>query len=99
MKVVITAAAKTDLVAIADFIRPHNPARAETFIDELLDRCAELADMSRAYPLIPRYEQWVIRRRVHRGYLIFYRALEDRVEIIHVLNEAQDYEILLFPDP
>ena len=37
MRVVITAAAKADLIAIGEFIRPHNPARAATFIDELLD--------------------------------------------------------------
>ena len=57
MRVVITAAAKADLIAIGEFIRPHNPARAATFIDELLDRCHDLADMPRAYPLVPRYEQ------------------------------------------
>ncbi len=43
MKVVITAAAKADLVAIGEFIRPHNPARAATFVEELLDCCGALA--------------------------------------------------------
>ena len=96
MRVVITAAAKADLRAIGEIIRPHNPARAATFIDELVERCQDLADMPRAFPLVPRYEEWSIRRRVHRDYLIFYRVSGDRVEVIHVLNGAQDYESLLF---
>lgn len=98
MKVVITKAAKADLIAIGNFIRPHNPARAATFIEELLDRCEGLADLPRAYPLIPRYEQWGIRRFVHRDYLIFYRVHADLIEVIHVIHGAQDYEALLFPN-
>ena len=97
MKVVITAAAKADLISIGDFIRPHNPKRAATFVDELLNRCLALADMPRAYPLVPRYEQWSIRRCVHHDYLIFYRVQEASVEVIRILNGAQDYEALLFP--
>jgi plasmid stabilization system protein ParE len=43
MRVVITDEAKADLVDIGEYIHPHNPARAVTFVDELLDRCATLA--------------------------------------------------------
>ena len=43
MKLVITEDAKADLKEIKDFIRPHNSKRAESFIDELLDKCAGLA--------------------------------------------------------
>ncbi|MGX2039102.1 type II toxin-antitoxin system RelE/ParE family toxin [Methylocaldum sp. MU1018] len=101
MRVVITDSAKANLVEIGEFIRLHNPARAATFVDELLDHCDALADMPRAYPLIPRYEHYGIRRCVHRDYLIFYRILEDEdlVEIIHILHGARDYELLLFPAP
>ncbi len=53
MRVTLTNEAKADLVAIGDFIRPHNPARAATFVDDLLDRCTTLADIPRAFPLIP----------------------------------------------
>jgi addiction module RelE/StbE family toxin len=98
MKIVITKAAKADLIEIGDFIRPHNPTRAASFVDELLDRCYRLADMPRAYPLVPRYEHWGIRRCVVQDYLIFYRAREDLVEIIRVINGAQDYDKFLFTD-
>jgi toxin ParE1/3/4 len=98
MKVLVTDAAKADLKEIGEFIRPHNPARAVTFVEELLERCEALADLPHAYPLVPRYEHWGIRRRVHGDYLIFYRIREEAVEIIHILHGAMDYEPLLFPD-
>lgn len=98
MKVEITDAAKADLVEIGEFIRPHSPKRAITFVDELLDRCVTLADMPEAFPLVPRYEHHGIRRCVHRDYLIFYRINKNLVEVIHILHGARNYEALLFPD-
>lgn len=98
MRVVITAAAKADLAEIGDFIKMDNPDRAVTFISELLDRCRSLGDMPRAYPLIPRYERFGVRRRVYGNYLIFYRINENQIEVLHVLDGARDYESLLFPD-
>lgn len=92
MKVVLAEAAKADLIEIAEYIRPDNPARAASFVDELLDRCDALGDAPLAYPLVPRYERHGIRRAVHRDYLIFYRVREDRVEVIHILHGARDYE-------
>jgi len=96
MKVVLTEAAKADLIEIGEFIRAHNPKRAASFVAELLNRCEALGDMPRAFPLIPRYEQHGVRRVVHRDYLIFYRLDGERVEVLHVLNSARDYESLLF---
>jgi toxin ParE1/3/4 len=98
MRVVITAAAKADLIAIGDFIESDNPDRAVTFVEELLDRCDALADMPRRHPLIPRYEKFGIRRTVYRDYLIFYRIHSETVEIIHIWKGARDYETLLFPN-
>ncbi len=96
MKVVLTEAAKADLIEIGEFIRAHNQKRAASFVAELLNRCEALGDMPRAFPLIPRYEQHGVRRVVHRDYLIFYRINGERVEVLHILNGARDYESLLF---
>lgn len=98
MKVVITGAAKRDLVGIGAYIRPDNPARAASFVQELLDHCQALAELPQRYPLVPRYEHHAIRRCVHGEYLIFYRVGTKAVEIVHILRGAQDYESLLFPD-
>lgn len=54
--------------------------------------------MPRAYPLAPRYEHRGVRRRSHRGYLIFYRIHAEVIEILHILHCARDVEALLFPE-
>jgi addiction module RelE/StbE family toxin len=99
MRVVITAAAKADLLAIRRYIGADNPTRAVSFVEELLDRCLALADTPRAYPLVPRYERFGIRRCVHGDYLIFYRLQPEQIEVIHVLQGARDIEALLFGSP
>jgi toxin ParE1/3/4 len=99
MKVVITAAAKADLLAIRRTIETDNPTRALSFVEELLDRCLALADTPRAYPLVPRYERFGIRRCVHGRYLIFYRLQPEQIEVIHILQGARDIEAMLFGSP
>ena len=97
MIVALTREAEADLERIGDYIAVDNPARAVSYVRELVGRCARLADMPRAFPLVPRYEHTGVRRLPHGNYLIFYRIGEDRVEVLHILNGAQDYEPLLFP--
>jgi toxin ParE1/3/4 len=99
MRVVITAAAKADLLAIRRYIEADNPTRAVSFVEELLDRCLALADTPRAYPLLPRYERFGIRRCVHGDHLIFYRLQPEQIEVIHVLQGARDIEAMLFGSP
>lgn len=98
MIVEFTAAAEAELEAIGDYIARDNPARAVAFVRELQRCCLDLADMPLAWPLVPRYEQHGIRRRVHGRYLIFYLAGSGRVTVLHVLNGAMDIEAILFPD-
>jgi toxin ParE1/3/4 len=99
VRVVITAAAQADLLVIRRYIEPRNPERAVSFVEELLDRCQALADTPRAYPLVPRYERFGIRRCVHGDYLIFYRLHQEVDEVIHILQGARDIEALLFQSP
>lgn len=98
MIVFITAAAEADLERIGDYIATDNPLRALTFVEELLERCERLAEMPNAFPLVPRYEQTGVRRRPYGEYLIFYRVGTERLDILHILNGARDYEAILFPN-
>ena len=98
MKVIIAEAAWADMLAIGKTIMADNPARAGTFIDELYERCQTLGDNPRAFPLLPGYEDRGIRRRVFGNYLIFYRIMDDRIDVLHVLHGAQDFQRLLFGD-
>jgi addiction module RelE/StbE family toxin len=94
--VVYTDEARADLERIGNYIAEDNPARALTFVLEISDRCEELANMAHAFPLVPRYEHTKVRRRPFRNYLIFYRVTESRVDVLHILNSAQDFEAILF---
>lgn len=98
MIVAFTEEAEADLESIGDYIALDNPRRAVTFVEELIDRCERLADMPRAYPLVPRYETTGVRRLPHGDYLIFYRVGATQVDVLHILNGAQNYEPILFPD-
>lgn len=98
MVVIVTGPAEADLEHIADYIAARNPVRALTFVRELRDKCEAPADAPRAYPLVPRYEHFGIRRRPYGDYLIFYRIGADTIDIVHILHGAQDYEPILFPE-
>ncbi len=97
MNVEITAAAEADLEEIADYIARDNPVRAASFVRELFQLCLDIAEMPRAWPVVPRYRHHGIRRRVHGRYLIFYRVDAGRITILHILNGAMDVEAILFP--
>ena len=98
MKVVLTEEARSDLEQIADYIARNSPARAESFILELIAKARQLGELPSGFPLVPRYEHLGIRRRAHGNYAIFYRVETDRVSVIHILHSARDYEALLFPE-
>ena len=98
MKVVVTDAALSDLIGIGRHIARDNPNRAATFVDELQEKCRQLVDIPEAFPLLAGREETGIRRRRHGNYLIFYRISPEAVEILHVLNGAQDYSRVPFPD-
>ncbi len=98
MNLIISEDVRNDLIDIGRFIAEHNPMRASTFIDEILNCCSSLINMPRAYPLLPRYEEIGIRRCVYHNYSIFYIATKNTVEILRILYGARNYEQLLFPD-
>ncbi len=98
MRVDLTAEARGDLERIGDYIAQDNPARARSFVRDLIAKARQIGDNPQGYVLVPRYENRNIRRLAFGNYLIFYRVEEDRISVIHVLHGARDYEALLFPD-
>lgn len=98
MKMILTPEAGEDFERIGDYIAEFNPLRAESFVDELLERSLRLKDMPFRYQLLPGREYSGIRRLPHKNYAIFYRVIEDTVYILHILNAAQDHEAVLFSD-
>jgi toxin ParE1/3/4 len=97
MIVVLTDAAEADLEAIAEWIARDSAERALSFVTELRQHCESLAQAPLAYSLVPQYEHAGVRRRVYRNYLIFYRITDEKIEILHILHGAREYEPILFP--
>lgn len=98
MKLVITDAARADLVDIADWIARDNPRCGISFIDELEAICRRISAAPLSHALVPGWEERGIRRAIHGNYLIFYRVDARQIVIIHILHGARDYEAILFPD-
>ncbi len=69
-----------------------------SFIEELRDAALALSEMPNAYPLVPRYERFGVRRRVHGHYLIFYRVEPARILALLITHGARDYGRLLMPE-
>lgn len=98
MIVTFTREAEADLEAIGDYIAQDNFDRAISFVEEIVARCQQLGQTPHAYALVPRFAHLGIRKRTFGNYLIFYRADDDRVEVLHIVNAARDYDAVLLPD-
>ncbi|MBC7151794.1 MAG: type II toxin-antitoxin system RelE/ParE family toxin [Rhizobium sp.] len=92
MKVAFTRSARADLTAIGRYILKHNPSRADTFLDELLQCCLEIADMPEAFALVHLPRVGGMRRRVFERYL---KIDETTVTIVRILHGACNYERIL----
>lgn len=98
MNVAWSPAALADLETIRDFIAADNRERAVSFVMEITAAGEAVADMPRAFGLVPRLEERGIRKRTFGRYLIFYRIKAESVQILHVVHGARDYIRALFPE-
>ena len=92
MKVKLSQAALADLKAIAGWIHQDNPARADSFSEELQQCCATLAFQPRRFELVRRVRGEDIRKRTHGHYLIFYRVAATQVEVLRIIHGARDWQ-------
>lgn len=91
--VVLSPLAESDLEDIADYIAADNPRRALSFVDELLDQCAKIAQFPQGHPsrddLAPG-----LRMASHGRYLIFYNVLDADIRIERILHSARNLAAL-----
>ncbi len=85
-RLVISAEAQRDLLGIRNYIADDNPARAETYLDQLLARCVSVVDFPFAAPISLRRSGW--RAVPHGSYMIFYTVTERVVRIRAVKHSA-----------
>jgi toxin ParE1/3/4 len=91
-RLVFTHSAQVNLTEIADYIERQSGslATAERFCDGLIARCQHLAELpgvlGRARPeLLPD-----LRSSPHGNYLIFFRYLDDALEVVNILEGHRD---------
>ena len=96
-RLIIRPAALNDLEDIAASIGKDSPRAAARFLEQCMSHFQQLAGM----PLIGRARQFKnpraagIRSWIIKGFpnhMIFYRPVEDGVEILHILHAARDID-------
>jgi toxin ParE1/3/4 len=86
--------AEADLEDFWLHIAREDPRRATRFVETVLDKCELLAEQ----PGIGRLRSELepdLRSFVVGRYLIFYRPLDDGIEVVRVLHGARDIEAAL----
>jgi toxin ParE1/3/4 len=91
MNLKFTPVARDDLENIWEFIAKENLSAATRVAQILMQKCSLLAEN----PLLGRQREELaanLRSFPVRSYVIFYRVSTDNLEIIRILNAAQDID-------
>ena len=94
---IISQPAIKDLEEIIDYFSSRNIEAGERFINEFEKKCKYLANfpnMGRSYDDI----KPALRGLPLAGYIIFYRIINDGIEIIRVVSGYRDLESLFLED-
>jgi toxin ParE1/3/4 len=81
--------AREDLIQILVYLRERNPRAADRFEAELGQKCRTLAQ----FPLMGRSREELaagLRSIVLKPYVVFYRPLDDGIELIRILHGKRD---------
>ena len=88
MKLHYTPRALADVIAIADYIREHNPIAAERVGQAIESSIGRLIKNPRLG--IDRPDLAVRKLGVpHYPYAVYYRVAEDRIEIVHIRDDRR----------
>ncbi len=90
----ISQNAWADIDDIAGYISQDNPARAETFIDELYAKVIQIAERPLSFPLKPEIAP-AIRSALYGKYLILYKTEDETVYVMRIVHGARDLQNLL----
>ena len=89
---------EADLLDLWNFVAQGGEARADAFLDKILKQCRQLAQfprMGRARgELAPGLRCFPVKK-----FVIFYRPVDDTVEIVRILYGARDIESIFRNDP
>ncbi len=104
-KIVLTETANECLLNIAEYIALDSPARAETFIEDIVKSLTKTLSV---FPLTGKVYEEIeakieIRSLPYKNYVSFYRLRNDVVEVLFIFNSAQNIKNILtaleYPPP
>jgi toxin ParE1/3/4 len=90
MRVRFTTDARSDLDEIFTYLGAESPAAAEAVLVRLYDACRQLGEAPRQYAVALTRRKSEIRRRAVGSYNIYFRIVDDNVEIVRVVHAARD---------
>ncbi|WP_417691785.1 type II toxin-antitoxin system RelE/ParE family toxin [Roseibium sp.] len=88
-RLVILPKARDDLREIGDYIARDNPGRALSFINEIEARLRQVAARPQSFPSRKDLHAG-LRSARHGRYLIFFREVQNTVQIVRVLQGQRD---------
>ena len=90
MKTEFSPLAFNDLENIGDHIAIDSPANAASFVNDLINRCAQIALAPEGYIERPELGD-NIRSVAFRNYMVFYSTTKTMVRIERILHGSRDY--------
>jgi plasmid stabilization system protein ParE len=87
MNIFWTREALEHLIDIEEFIAKDSPARAATFVDELVDHAEiAVAENPQIGRMVPEIAMPEIRELIYRKYRIVYRVTDSSIEVLTVFE-------------
>jgi plasmid stabilization system protein ParE len=88
-EVVWTAPAWEDLHAAADYIARDSEGYAATFVRQVRDAAASLAEFAERGQVVPEFGDQATRELLVKPYRLVYKIIEDRVFVLALIHGAR----------
>jgi toxin ParE1/3/4 len=89
-----TSRSRTDAVEIWSYVGEDNPDAADDLIDQIQCRLDSLSRMPLSAEAVP-YIDANVRRSTVGNYVIYYRPLNDGIQVLRILHGARQPEDLI----
>ena len=98
MRLLWTARARRDLLAIGRYIARDNPAAARSWVERLRERARRAAEVPEAGRIVPEIHRPDVREVFLRTYRIVYRVRDDAIEVLTVFEGYRRLDTGEFPN-
>jgi toxin ParE1/3/4 len=88
-RLVLSPAARDDLLTIGLYIAEDNPTRAESFVAELEAKARQISEWPSRFPARDGISPG-LRAAIHGAYLLLFRELDNEVRVVRILHGARN---------